>query len=257
MQDLSYIRNFETCLQRSCGQIIHLLHGDDWVEHGFYERMQQLFEQHQEIGAAFCRQVYVDEQGLQKSLSPLEQQESGILENWLEKVVSGIPIQTVSMTVKREVYENLGGFDQRFTCCFEDREMWVRIATHYPVGYEIEPLAVYRLMSNESLTKRKVRSGEYSRDLSKGHKIIESELQKDSSVKLTNHTFFKARETSAFFMLNLANQMLQANDVEGVLIQVREALICSQSFKVIKAISKILIKLGISQLKSISVSIPI
>lgn len=52
-QNVGYIKNFETCLQRSRGQLIHLLHGDDCVLPGFYHKMQALFEQYPKIGSAF------------------------------------------------------------------------------------------------------------------------------------------------------------------------------------------------------------
>jgi glycosyltransferase involved in cell wall biosynthesis len=51
-ENVGYIKNFETCLQRSRGQLIHLLHGDDCVRDGFYRKMQGLFEEYPEIGAA-------------------------------------------------------------------------------------------------------------------------------------------------------------------------------------------------------------
>src|ERR1035438_4192858 len=37
------LRNFETCLNRATGHYIHLLHGDDKVENGFYEEIESLF----------------------------------------------------------------------------------------------------------------------------------------------------------------------------------------------------------------------
>ena len=38
------LRNFETCLNRSRGHFIHLMHGDDRVKQGFYKEMEILFE---------------------------------------------------------------------------------------------------------------------------------------------------------------------------------------------------------------------
>ena len=47
--------NFDTCLQRSRGHMVHILHGDDFVLKGFYNKMQQAFTQQPGLGAAFCR----------------------------------------------------------------------------------------------------------------------------------------------------------------------------------------------------------
>ena len=42
--------------------------------------------------------------------------------------------------------------------------MWVRIAVHYPIWFEPEPLAVYR-QHNDSSTWRKILTGENVRDI--------------------------------------------------------------------------------------------
>ncbi|MGI4728441.1 MAG: glycosyltransferase family 2 protein, partial [Janthinobacterium lividum] len=36
-QNSGSLRNFETCLNRAKGQWIHLLHGDDRIENGYYQ----------------------------------------------------------------------------------------------------------------------------------------------------------------------------------------------------------------------------
>ena len=162
-QNVGYIKNFATCLERSQGHLIHLLHGDDCVLDGFYQKMQQLFQQYP-IGAGFCRHVLMDERGHWKYFSALEQPERGVLNNWLERVASELTLQTPSMVVRREVYEELGGFDSRMLSCGEDWEMWCRIAAKYPVGYEPEVLALYRDRSN-SQTKRSVLTGQNIRDV--------------------------------------------------------------------------------------------
>lgn len=47
-------RNYQTCLERSRGKLIHLLHGDDCVRDGFYSKMQRAFE-NPDIGASTLR----------------------------------------------------------------------------------------------------------------------------------------------------------------------------------------------------------
>ncbi|MFB8791775.1 MAG: glycosyltransferase [Potamolinea sp.] len=169
-ENLGLSKNFKTCLELSRGKLIHLLHGDDCVRDGFYQKMQRGFSEHPEIGAAFCRNIFMDEHNHWQYLSDLEQHESGVLpSNWLERIASVCRIQTPSIVVRREVYENLGGFDHRFTLG-EDWEMWVRIAANYPMWYEVEPLALYRQHSN-SITKSSVLNGLYMQDQ---YKIIET-----------------------------------------------------------------------------------
>ena len=61
-QNVGSLRNFETCLNRSTGHYIHLLHGDDQVRPGFYAEIEKLFRHFPQAGAAFTGFVYVDEQ---------------------------------------------------------------------------------------------------------------------------------------------------------------------------------------------------
>lgn len=156
------LRNFETCLNRSRGHLIHLLHGDDKVRDGFYTRMEALFAAHPAMGAAFCRFVTVDQFNGSALLSELEMPEAGILDNWLERLACKQRIQTPSIVVRREVYEKLGGFYGRHYG--EDWEMWLRIAAHYPTGYIPEVLAEYRKHA-DSISGQSILTGGNIRDL--------------------------------------------------------------------------------------------
>src|SRR5687768_13563761 len=62
-ENVGHIKNFETCIRRSRGHLLHLLHGDDRVRDGFYQRMQAGFAENPQIGAAFCRQIFAAENG--------------------------------------------------------------------------------------------------------------------------------------------------------------------------------------------------
>jgi len=238
-QNVGYIRNFETCLQRSRGQLIHLLHGDDCVLDGFYRKMQQLFEKYPEIGAAFCRHIIMDDWGHWQRISPLEQTESGVLSNWLERIAVKHPLQTPSMVVRRAVYEKLGGFDRRMLSCGEDWEMWVRIAAEYPMGYEVEPLALYRDRSN-SLTKNSVRTGQNIRDVRKATEIVRAYLPEARARELSN----KAGEEWASWALHFAQQMIAKRDTAAAITQIQEGFKCSHSAKVIRSTVPLAFKVG-------------
>jgi cellulose synthase/poly-beta-1,6-N-acetylglucosamine synthase-like glycosyltransferase len=223
-QNVGYIKNFATCLQRSRGHRIHLLHGDDCVRDGFYRKMQGLFEQYPEIGAAFCRQIIMDDWGHWQRFIPLEQTESGILNNWLERIATELTLQTPAMVVRREVYEQLGGFDCRMKSCGEDWEMWVRIAAQYSIGYEVEPLVLYRDRSN-SITKRSIRTGQNIRDVRKATEITRAYLPPTIAKELSR----KARESWADWAFYIARQMIAKGDLAAAMAQIREGLLCSHS----------------------------
>lgn len=223
-QNVGHVRNFNTCLQRSQGRLVHLLHGDDCVRKGFYQKMQHAFVENPQIGAAFCRYISMDECGHWLSISPLEQSESGVVDKWLEKIATGQRLQTPSMVVRREVYEQLGGFDSRVVHYGEDWEMWVRIAAHYPVWHEVEPLALYRVHAT-SLSGRTLRTGENARDL---RRVIEINRQYLPPAQMDNISR-KARESFALACLRRAHRMMDAGVTQGPLVQMREALKTSHS----------------------------
>ena len=161
--NVGHTRNFNTCLTRARGHLVHLLHGDDAVVPGFYETLARGFQAAPRAGAAFCRDVRIDEEGRTVSAAYLIRDEPGIVDGWLERIAAGQLIQPPAMAVRRSVYEALGGFDERITCYGEDWEMWVRIAAHYPVWYDPAPLARYRV-HGKSLTSASVRTGAHAAD---------------------------------------------------------------------------------------------
>lgn len=234
-QNVGYIQNFNTCLQRSQGQLIHLLHGDDCVRDGFYRKLQQAFDEQPEIGAAFCRIIRMNEQGHWLNFTDLEQPESGILSNWLERIAVRQRIETPSVVVRREVYEKLGGFDSRFTCSGEDWEMWVRIAAQYPVWYEVEPLVAYR-KHLASLTGNSRRIGKNIQDIRMAIHIVKGYLPEQTSEKLSH----MALEHYALYALGHSRNFAKLGDFSATMSQVREALNCSTSPKVILALMKLL-----------------
>jgi len=228
-ENVGNTKNYATSLQRSRGRLIHLLHGDDCVRDGFYLKMQQLFEKKPDIGAAFCRHITMNENSHWQFFSELEQQESGILNNWLETIATIQRIQTPSIVVRRDVYEQLGGFDQRLRFV-EDWEMWVRIAANYSVGYEVEPLALYRAMRSGSLTNLSRHSGENVQEIYKAIQIYQSYLPNTLASQLP----MKAKERWAFCILEIAQMLFNVGDRAAAMAQIREVLKYFYSFKVFK-----------------------
>lgn len=244
--NVGHTRNFETCLERSRGKLIHLLHGDDCVRHGFYDKMQRAFDRSTEVGAAFCRHIFMDEHSHWQQISWLEQPESGILSNWLERIAVQQRIQTPSIVVRRDVYEKLGGFDQRLSWT-EDWEMWVRISAHYSVWYEVEPLALYRIHSNSS-TGRHEQTGENMRDVRRAIEIFQAYLPQTTASKLVN----QARENWALEAIrDTAPKMLAVGDLTAATTQIHEALKCSHSLKVIQKLAPLVLRVGKLWLKKL------
>ncbi|VXD24074.1 hypothetical protein PL8927_790170 [Planktothrix serta PCC 8927] len=229
-QNLGLIPNWNDCIKRAKGEWIHILHQDDLVLPEFYSQMRNLLEKQPTAGAAFCRHYYIDEQGKQHSLSALEQETSGIISNWLERIAVMQRIQFASMVVKRSVYEILGGFSEAAGSA-ADWEMWKRISAYYPIAYEPQALACYRLHST-SESSRLIAMGINISDTLKSIELSQSYLPEDQAMELSN----KAREHYAFYAINTAKQLLIQGDAKAVIAQIQAALKCSQSDGIKQAI---------------------
>lgn len=168
------LRNFETCINHAKGYYVHLLHGDDFVDDGFYKAMEGLFKDFPQAGAACCAFWHVDEAG--EFLYPNEKisDERGILTDWLDTIAQGQKLQPPSVVVRREVYEKLGGF---FGVHYsEDWEMWVRIAAHYPFAFTPLKFANYRVHDNETITSKYFKNGQHIKDIAKTINTIQNYL---------------------------------------------------------------------------------
>lgn len=184
-----HTRNFETCLERSRGILVHLLHGDDAVRPGFYAAMGGAFAARPEIGAAFCRHIFINGDGLWLELPQALRTSAGVLENLPELLAVEQRIQTPSMVVRRATYEDLGGFDRSLSWA-EDWEMWARIATSYKVWYDPAPLALYRVHSTSNSSGHS-KSGETMRDLDRLFTILAGYIGSPKGKKLTNRGRYK------------------------------------------------------------------
>jgi glycosyltransferase involved in cell wall biosynthesis len=237
--NVGHVENFNTCIYRARGEIVHLLHGDDMVRPGFYDRMQRAFVSSPSPGAAFCRSIFVDAYGQPLGKSQPLLHSSGLIEDAAAVLATRTPIYTPAMIVKREVYENLGGFDPRFQCCGEDLEMWIRIASRYPVWYEPETFAVYRrLLDGESggLTGRGLRTGANIRDVSLAIDIYKDYLPAARAKSIVK----SAQQRTALWGLSHAERLLAAGDGPAARSQIREAVRCRRSTTVFRKLTKVL-----------------
>jgi len=216
--NVGHTRNFETCLQHSRGHLIHLLHGDDAVRPGFYAKIEASFADHPKIGAAFSRNMFIDEDGNWTGVTPLELPRSGVIEDLVERLAVRQRIQTPAMVVRREVYETLGAFDRRLSWT-EDWEMWARIASRYPVWYEAEPLALYRMHSSSN-TGRYTLTGENVKDMSRLFSILKNYVPNNAGETLTR----QGRDLYARRTLEGATDMAAEGQFSSAIAQTRAAI---------------------------------
>lgn len=167
------IANFNTCIARSRGQLIHILHGDDWVEPSFYEAVAKAFELHPEVEIVFTRAFNVDEAGNLDSLSArIASFESP--DNDASPLFYENPIRTPGVVVRRKLYERIGGFEPTLIHA-ADWEMWIRCISSSKALFINRPLVSYRYFAGND-TGRLQRSAENLRDCLRMRDLVAAKL---------------------------------------------------------------------------------
>ena len=156
------VHNFNTCIERSHGYLIHILHGDDLVEPGFYREFSAAFEASPDCAAIFCRAFDIDENrdllGLSDFCRNLKEGS-----NDARELLMGNRIRSPAAVVRRCFYERYGGFDTSLVHS-ADWDVWVRAIVNGRARMLNRPLASYRY-SDTSDTSQLRRSAGHFRDL--------------------------------------------------------------------------------------------
>jgi glycosyltransferase involved in cell wall biosynthesis len=239
-QNVGSLRNFETCIKRATGFLVHILHGDDLIKPGYYNSMQNLFDRFPQIGAAFCRYAYIGESSKPLYYRNPEMDQPGILDNWLLRLAERQRLQFCTITVKREVYEKLGSF---YGVEYgEDWEMWMRIALHYPVAYDPEVLAAYRLHTS-SISGRSYATAKNLKDLQWVIRAIQQYLPESEKDRL----FRKAMKFYAHYGIKIANDLWYGlQNRQAARTQVREALLMYKDPLMYWKIAKLYTKMALN-----------
>ncbi len=161
--------NFNICVARSRGHLVHILHGDDYVLPQFYARLAAVAEARPELALYAARTFWVDEDGVIGSVSTrvarLEAGGTDVTDFFYET-----PTQAAGVVVRRAFYERAGGFHPALVHAL-DCEMWTRaIATG---GGLVLPdvLACYRVYAAND-TARLARTAEHLRDIARLNRMM-------------------------------------------------------------------------------------
>ena len=239
-QNAGSLRNFETCINRSRGQLIHILHGDDMVEPGFYSEIENLFKKHPSIGAAFTGLTAIDEKNGFVYHNNHVRDTPGIIDNWLLTIAAKQRVQVCAMVVKRSVYEELGSF---YAVHYgEDWEMWARIAAKFPVAYSPCDLALYRV-HDSNITTRFLSTGQNINDIKTVIDIIQNYLPAEKKRELKKI----ARRKFAVYFTKNAQKIYKVHGDKWVAIkQAQGALLLYFNKKTVISLLKLYVKVFIN-----------
>jgi glycosyltransferase involved in cell wall biosynthesis len=145
-------RNLTTCLHRSTGHLVHLLHGDDIVYPRFYSTLRSTLEAHPEAGGVLAGAHDIDEEGTVILTNEILRPERGVLERFLPQIFEWNPLRAPAVVARRRVYEQVGGFRPGLRFC-ADWDMWKRLATATVLVYEPQVLTGYRVHSRSDTAR--------------------------------------------------------------------------------------------------------
>ena len=153
--------NFNTCIERSRGHFVHILHGDDYIAPRFYESAGKIAQQHPDAGIIIIRSFMVDEEGGIEYLSERLTAATNLFHSIPEQHYTN-GIFTPGVIVRRSAYEAHGGFIPSLTH-IADWEMWDRLIYLTGGVFVNEPLAYYRFFSQNE-TGRLARTADNLRE---------------------------------------------------------------------------------------------
>lgn len=155
---------WNTCIARARGEWVHILHQDDYVLPGFYQKLESIAAQHPQVNLLSTRSFFVDGQGIiWRMTERLTRLENG--GQAVDDFFCGSPIQCAGVAVRRSFYETHGGFlpELKYTI---DCEMWTRAISSGGGVVAPDVLSCYRLFG-EGETGRLSRSAEMFKDMTR------------------------------------------------------------------------------------------
>jgi glycosyltransferase involved in cell wall biosynthesis len=227
-ETVSVYQNWNTCIERAKGKYVHILHEDDTVGVGFYCCLEAAFNAAPEIGLACCRHQHIDEIGRRlKYISHSHRKTPGIIPNFIEKIAVNSLFDPPAVVVKKEVYDKLGKFNSQMGAS-ADHEMWLRIAVNYPVWFEPQVLAYYRVHSN-TITSNVLSSGY---NLVCARRVIQT-FDRLLPPSLSRKLARKASEECGKYGTIIAFRALSKGNLRTTYNQIKEVLKSTRSPKII------------------------
>ena len=207
-QNLGATGNFNACIARARGQLVHILHGDDWVSPGFYAEILRLRSLQPSAALYACRNFCVDEQNVIFGVSDrlLELESGG---RAAQGFYLSTPVQFCGTVITRSFYEEHGGFLPSLVHT-ADCEMWTRAIS--AKGGVVSPhvLSSYRVFAaNDS--GRLSQTAENIRDFERLNTILAARFPDFSTHTGRLRTAFLAKRQARHFETLGNAEAAQAN----------------------------------------------
>lgn len=162
--NLGMSANWNAGLRQARGELVAKLDADDLYAPNFLQEVVPIFQQYASVGMVFsaANLIHNDDQVTREKRYFRSRVYPG--QEFLDKLLLACVIRSPTVCVRRACYDRLGYF-LPFLSIHADWEMWVRIASHYDVGYVAKYLASYRLPYGDNCTSQVCRDDRSIQDL--------------------------------------------------------------------------------------------
>jgi GT2 family glycosyltransferase len=207
-----------TCIERSRGQWIHILHDDDMVLPGFYEAYRAMSHSQPEARMILGQSITIDEADRWTGLyGPQPPRGGGILADFLEQQATQQLVLFPSVVVRRDAYEELGGFCALFEHV-DDWDMWFRLALSAPVACAARPYALCRFHDGSDTSQRQATAA----NVQEWYSVVVANLARlGKSASIVEHGCWQRR--LAEYAEEVARRLDRKKCTEGSYIQARWA----------------------------------
>lgn len=159
--NLGMAGNWTACVCKARGELVHILHADDYVRPGFYDAVEAALAATPQADVCVVRTLVVDGCGEAERLSGRLGRTGDRLT--IASIAYGNEFYCPAVVVRRSCYERIGGFTPSLRYV-PDWEMWSRILASGSGVYVNETLVCYREAAG-NLTNRYSRSADDLREL--------------------------------------------------------------------------------------------
>jgi len=205
-QNVGAIRNFNTCVQRSLGRFVHILHGDDYIAPDFYVSYAQLLESHPDATLIISPSISIDENNQHLSVASPFPNIDGIITDFPKIQALRNEIHTPTVVIPRKVYEQIGGYYQPLSHT-ADWEMFFRSGLHGKAVTLDRQVAYYRLHSGSD-TNRLALSGKNIWEAKHTVDICMQQLPEKMRSEISNNRYSHIAGLAHYFYSELAKKKM-------------------------------------------------
>jgi glycosyltransferase involved in cell wall biosynthesis len=148
--NLGIYDNVNVGIVRARGDFTATYHADDIYLPTIVERQVSYLNAHEEVGAVFCSDIFIDAEGIEYARLTLPPEVRGEKPLDYQTVFNAMLtyrnrfLVSPTMMVRASVHHDVGLYDQEKYRNTSDLEMWLRIARRYPIAILESHLMKYR-----------------------------------------------------------------------------------------------------------------